>query len=143
GFGALETVLYIVGAYAEFLPMSEGAAFETAFLLTAPLRAVTVTMGHGLWTGIAGYCYAARRFGFGRRSGLLIGILIAAGFHAAYNTAVGFDLFAGIVVLVLTAGVYAVMLRSALARSPHAVVLPPQAPGMPGEPGQPPPGTAS
>lgn len=131
GFGALETVLYIVGTYAEFLPISEGAAFEAAFLLTAPIRALTVTMGHGLWTGIAGYCYSARRFGFGRRSGLLIGILVAALFHAAYNTAVGFDLLAGIVVLIVTAGVYAVMLRSALARSPHAVVLPPVLPPNP------------
>ena len=130
GFGALETVLYIVGAYAEFLPVGEGAAFEAAFLLTAPLRALTVTMGHGLWTGIAGYCYSARRFGFGRRSGLLIGILIAAVLHAAYNTAVGFDLLAGVAVLLVTAGIYAVMLRSALARSPHALVLPPD-PGTP------------
>ncbi len=136
GFGALETVLYILGAYGEFLPISEGAAFEAAFLLTAPLRALTVTMGHGLWTGIAGYCYSARRFGFGRRSGLLVGILIAAVLHAAYNTAVGFDLIAGIVVLLATAGVYALMLRSALARSPHALVLPP-------DPGKPPAETAA
>lgn len=128
GFGALETVLYIVGTYAEFLPISEDAAIEAAFLLTAPLRAITVTMGHGLWTGIAGYCYSARRFGFGRRSGLVVGVLLAAVFHAAYNTAVGFDLFAGIVVLIVTAGVYGVMLRSALARSPHAVIRPPGRP---------------
>ncbi|HET9496840.1 MAG TPA: PrsW family glutamic-type intramembrane protease [Candidatus Limnocylindria bacterium] len=146
GFGALETVLYIVGTYAEFLPVSEGAAIEAAFLVTAPLRAITVTMGHGLWTGIAGYCYSARRFGFGRRSGLVVGVLLAAVFHAAYNAAVGFDLFAGIVVLIVTAGVYGVMLRSALARSPHAVIRPPQAPsiaGGPGETGQPPAGTAA
>jgi RsiW-degrading membrane proteinase PrsW (M82 family) len=123
GFGALETVLYIVGAYAEALPLGDGAAFEAAFVFTAPVRALTVTMGHGLWTGIAGYCYAARRFGFGRRSGLVIGILIAALFHAAYNTAVTTDLLLGIVVLAVTAGVYGLMLRSALARSPHAQVL--------------------
>jgi protease PrsW len=123
GFGAVETVLYIVGTYAEVLPSGESAAFAEAFLFTAPLRALTVTMGHGLWTGITGYCYSAKRFGFGRRSGLLIGILIAATFHAAYNTAVSTDIFLGVVVLVVTAGVYAAMLRSALARSPHAAVL--------------------
>lgn len=128
GFGAVETVLYIVGTYAEVLPTGESAAFEAAFLFTAPLRAFTVTMGHGLWTGIIGYCYAARRFGFGRRSGLLIGILLAASLHAAYNTAVSTDLFLGIVVLAVTAGVYGVMLRSALAISPHAAVLNPPPP---------------
>jgi RsiW-degrading membrane proteinase PrsW (M82 family) len=131
GFGAVETVLYVVGTYAEVLPRGgETAAFQEAFLFTAPLRALTVTMGHGLWTGIAGYCYSAHRFGFGRRSGLLVGILIAAVLHAAYNTAVGFDLIAGVAVLLVTAGIYALMLRSALARSPHALVLPPD-PGTP------------
>ena len=126
GFGAVETVLYIVGTYAEVLPSGgEAVAFQEAFLFTAPLRALTVTMGHGLWTGIIGYCYSARRFGFGRRSGLLIRILIAAAFHAAYNTAVSTDIFLGVVVLFVTAGVYAVMLRSALALSPHAAVLNP------------------
>jgi protease PrsW len=137
GFGAVETVLYIVGTYAEVVPGGgETAAFAEAFLYTAPLRALTVTMGHGLWTGIIGYCYSARRFGFGRRSGLLIGILIAAAFHAAYNTAVSTDLFLGIVVLFVTAGVYAVFLRSALAISPHAAVLhPPPAGGTSGSPG--------
>jgi RsiW-degrading membrane proteinase PrsW (M82 family) len=127
GFGALETVLYIVGTYAEVLSTGESAAFTEAFLVTAPLRALTVTMGHGLWTGIAGYCYAARRFNFGRRSGLVIGILLAAIFHAAYNTAVSTDLFLGILVLLVTAGVYGLMLRSALALSPHAAVLNPPA----------------
>jgi hypothetical protein len=33
------------------------------------------------------------------------------------------DLLLGIVVLAVTAGVYGLMLRSALARSPHAQVL--------------------
>lgn len=125
GFGALETVLYITGAYFEYLPAGGGAAFDAAFLFTAPLRAFTVTMGHGLWTGIAGYFYGAHRFGTGRRGGLLGGILVAALLHAAYNTAVSIDLVAGIVVLVVTAGIYSAMLRSALARSPHRVVLPP------------------
>jgi RsiW-degrading membrane proteinase PrsW (M82 family) len=137
GFGALETVLYITGTYFEFLPMGENAAFDAAFLMTAPLRAFTVTMGHGLWTGIAGVCYSARRFGWGRRSGLVIGILIAAVLHAAYNTAVTLDLAAGIAVLLLTAGIYAVFLRSALALSPHAQVLarpPAPTPPPPAEP---------
>jgi RsiW-degrading membrane proteinase PrsW (M82 family) len=124
GFGALETVLYIIGTYFEYLPVGESAAFDAAFLMTAPLRAFTVTMGHGLWTGIAGVCYSARRFGWGRRSGLVIGILLAGLLHAAYNTAVSIDLLAGIVVLLVTAGIYAVLLRSALALSPHAQVLP-------------------
>jgi RsiW-degrading membrane proteinase PrsW (M82 family) len=128
GFGALETVLYITGTYFEVLPIGQGAAFDAAFLVTAPLRALTVTMGHGLWTGIAGVCYSARRFGFGRRSGLLIGILLAALLHAAYNTAVSIDLFAGIAVLLVTAGIYAALLRTALALSPHRVVLPPGGP---------------
>ena len=120
GFGAVETVLYIVGTYAEVLPSGgEAVAFQEAFLFTAPLRALTVTMGHGLWTRIIGYCYSARRFGFGRRSGLLIRILIAAAFHAAYNTAVSTDIFLGVVVLFVTAGVYAVMLqRSPSLRTP-------------------------
>lgn len=135
GFGALETVLYILGTYAEVIPIGEAAAFEAAFLFTAPLRALTVTMGHGLWTGIAGYCYSARRFGFGRRSGLLIGIVLAAVLHAAYNTAVYTDLFLGIVVLVVTAGIYGAMLRSALALSPHATVLAPPPPTSPPPPG--------
>jgi RsiW-degrading membrane proteinase PrsW (M82 family) len=145
GFGAVETVLYIIGTYAEVLPSGgQAAAFEAAFLFTAPLRALTVTMGHGLWTGITGYCYAARRYSFGRRSGLLVGILIAATFHAAYNAAVTIDLFLGIVVLVVTAGVYGMMLRSALTLSPHAAVLNPPVPvpatGAPpgGPPGEPP-----
>jgi RsiW-degrading membrane proteinase PrsW (M82 family) len=132
GFGALETVLYISGTYFEYLPVGEGAAFDAAFLLTAPLRAFTVTMGHGLWTGIAGYFWSQRRFG--RRWGLLPGILVAAVLHAAYNTAVSFDLAAGIVVLLVTAGIYSALLRSALARSPHARVLARPTP-PPAEPG--------
>ena len=39
GFGALETVLYITGTYFEYLPMGGNAAFDAAFLMTAPLRA--------------------------------------------------------------------------------------------------------
>jgi RsiW-degrading membrane proteinase PrsW (M82 family) len=128
GFGALETTLYIVGAYAEALPIGESAAVEAAFLLTAPLRAFTVTMGHGLWTGITGYFYAERRFGFGRRYGLIFGIVVAAVFHAVYNTAVSIDFFLGVAVLVVTAIVYGAMLRNALARSPHRQVLTPPAP---------------
>jgi RsiW-degrading membrane proteinase PrsW (M82 family) len=123
GFGALETVFYITGAYFDALPVSDNAAFEAAFLTTAPLRALTVTMGHGLWTGITGYFWARRRFATGGAGGLLIGVLVAAVLHAAYNTAVSIDLVGGILVLAITAGIYAAMLRSALARSPHAVVL--------------------
>jgi RsiW-degrading membrane proteinase PrsW (M82 family) len=134
GFGALETVLYITGTYFEYLPVGQGEAFDAAFLLTAPLRAFTVTMGHGLWTGITGYFWARRRFGTGG-GGLLLGILVAAVLHAGYNTAVSYDLVAGIVVLLVTAGIYAVMLRSALARSPHAVVLTkPTTPAPPADP---------
>lgn len=142
GFGALETVLYIAGTYAEVFPTGQGAAFEAAFLVTAPLRALTVTMGHGLWTGIIGYFYSERRFGFGGRRGLMVGILVAAVFHAAYNAAVGIDLFLGIVVLFVTAGVYGVMLRSALARSPHAAVLNREPPVAPPPPASPPSGAA-
>jgi RsiW-degrading membrane proteinase PrsW (M82 family) len=142
GFGALETVLYITGTYFEYLPVSDNAAFDAAFLTTAPLRALTVTMGHGLWTGIAGYFWARRRFGTGG-GGLLIGILLAAVLHAVYNTAVSVDLFAGILVLLVTAGIYAVMLRSALARSPHAVVLTKPTPAPEPPPAEPPPPPAA
>lgn len=140
GFGALETTLYILGTYAEVLSAGQAAAFSEAFLFTAPIRALTVTMGHGLWTGITGYFYAERRFGFGGRRGLMVGILVAAMFHAAYNTAVGIDLFLGVVVLLVTAGVYGSLLRSALAQSPGALnpeppaITPPTAP-PPGTPG--------
>jgi RsiW-degrading membrane proteinase PrsW (M82 family) len=123
GFGALETVLYISGTYFDALPISDNAAFEAAFLTTAPLRALTVTMGHGLWTGITGYFWARRRFGIGGAGGLLIGILVAAVLHAAYNALVSTDLLLGVAALLVTGGIYAAMLRSALARSPHAVVL--------------------
>jgi RsiW-degrading membrane proteinase PrsW (M82 family) len=131
GFGALETVLYITGSFFEFLPVSGDAAFEAAFLTTAPIRALTVTMGHGLWTGITGYFWARRRFGIGGAGGLLIGILVAAVLHAAYNALVSTDLFLGVAALLVTAGIYAGMLRSALARSPHAVVLTRPAAGPP------------
>jgi RsiW-degrading membrane proteinase PrsW (M82 family) len=123
GFGALETVFYITGAYFVALPVSDNAAFEAAFLTTAPLRALTVTMGHGLWTGITGYFWARRRFAAGGAGGLLIGILVAAVLHAAYNALVSTDLLLGVAALLVTAGIYSAMLRSALARSPHAVVL--------------------
>jgi RsiW-degrading membrane proteinase PrsW (M82 family) len=123
GFGALETVFYITGAYFDALPVSDNAAFEAAFLTTAPLRALTVTMGHGLWTGITGYFWARRRFAAGGAGGLLIGILVAAVLHAAYNALVSTDLLLGVAALLVTAAIYSAMLRSALARSPHAVVL--------------------
>jgi RsiW-degrading membrane proteinase PrsW (M82 family) len=128
GFGALETVLYIVGTYYEFLPQSSSAAIEAAFFMTAPIRALTVTMGHGLWTGIVGYFWGGRRMGYDRRRTLVGGILLAAILHATYNTMVSMDLAVGIGVLVVTAIIYTVLFRSALARSPFRPVLNPAAP---------------
>jgi RsiW-degrading membrane proteinase PrsW (M82 family) len=125
GFGAAETALYIVGTYVEFLPMGSGAATEAAFFMTAPIRALTVTMGHGLFTGIVGYFWGGRFLGYARSRTMVGGILLAAVLHATYNTAVTYDLFLGIGVLVLTAGFF----RSALAQSPFRPTLkPPTAP---------------
>ena len=86
--------------------------------MTAPVRAIAVTRGHGLWTGIAGYFSAEHRFGFGRRSGLLPGILVAAVFRAAYNSAVGASLLFGIGVLVVTAGFWGRLLPIGAGRVP-------------------------
>ena len=126
GFGAVETVLYIVGTYAEVLP-SGGEAVSVPGGIPLHRPAPGPDRDHGprpvdrdhrllllraavrLWPAIR----TADR------------ILIAAAFHAAYNTAVSTDIFLGVVVLFVTAGVYAVMLRSALALSPHAAVLNP------------------
>jgi RsiW-degrading membrane proteinase PrsW (M82 family) len=123
GFGALETVLYIVGTYYEFLPQSSTAAIEAAFFMTAPIRALTVTMGHGLWTGIVGYFWGGRHMGYARSRTLVGGILLAAVLHATYNTLVSLDLVLGIGVLVVTATIYTVLFRWALARSPFRPVL--------------------
>jgi RsiW-degrading membrane proteinase PrsW (M82 family) len=135
GFGALETVLYIVGTYYDVLPGGSGLAFEAAFFVTAPIRALTVTMGHGLWTGISGYFWGGRTLGYDRSRTLVGGILLAAVLHATYNTLVSLDLLMGIGVLVGTAFIYAFLFRSALARSPFAPVFhPPAEPPTAGPP---------
>jgi RsiW-degrading membrane proteinase PrsW (M82 family) len=141
GFGALETVLYIVGTYFEVLPEGSSPAVEAAFFITAPIRALTVTMGHGLWTGITGYFWGGRFMGYDRSRTLVGGILIAAVLHATYNTLVSVDLLLGVGVLIVTAIIYGVLFRSALARSPFRPVLnPPPAPpaGTPPSAGAPP-----
>ena len=110
GFGAVETVLYLL-------------VFSDQFAEVAILRAVTTTVGHGLWTGIAGYFYGAKRFGMNRYMGLISGILVAAVAHGLYDAATNYDLLLAIGVLVVTALAYGWLFRNALKHSPHAVVL--------------------
>ena len=83
GFGAVETTMYLL-------------AFSDQFAEVAVMRALTATVGHGLWTGIIGYFYGAKRFGMNRYMGLISGILIAATMHGLYDAVVGYDLFLGI-----------------------------------------------
>lgn len=129
GFGALETVLYIVGTYFEMLPAGgEVAAFDFAVFGVGALRALTATVGHGLWTGIIGFFYARRRFS-GGGWGLLSGIVVAAVVHSAYNAAASYDFVLAVGVLIATAVGYFALFNSALRRSPHAGVL-----GRPGTP---------
>jgi RsiW-degrading membrane proteinase PrsW (M82 family) len=110
GFGAVETTLYLL-------------MFSDQFAEVAILRAVTATVGHGLWTGIAGYFYGAKRFGMNRYMGLISGILIAAAVHGLYDAATNYDLLVAIGVLVVTALAYGWLFKNALKHSPNAVVL--------------------
>jgi len=112
GFGAVETVLYLL-------------VFSDQFAEVAILRAISATVGHGLFTGIAGYFYGAKRFGMNRYMGLASGILIAATAHAVYDAATYYDTFLAIGFLVIVALAYGWLFKNALHHSPHAVVLTP------------------
>lgn len=119
GFGAVETTLYLL-------------VFSDQFAEVAILRAVTATVGHGLWTGIAGYFYGAKRFGMNKYMGLVSGVLIAATLHGLYDAMTNYDLLLAIGVLVFTALLYGWLFKHALQHSPHAVVLAtPTAPAAP------------
>lgn len=141
GFAAAENFLYIFGTYtgilagaaeagvaaAEALP----AAALQAFGIVAPLRSLLSATGHVAMSGIVGYCLGQAVVG--RRSGrvVLAGLLLAALLHAAYNfpTSLAQKLDAptgflspafGLTVLVwlVGLGLYVLLLRRALARSP-------------------------
>ncbi len=125
GFGAVETTMYLL-------------AFSDQFAEVAVMRALTATVGHGLWTGIIGYFYGAKRFGMNRYMGLISGILIAATVHGLYDAVVGYDLLLGIGVLVVTALAYGWLFKNALKHSPHALVLAPTPAAVVQPPAQPP-----
>ena len=127
GFGALETALYILGAYAQLLPeVGEGTAFGLALGSTAIPRAISATVAHGLWSGIVGYYYS-RHVGRGPRTSWVIpGVGIAAVAHALYNTFTIEAFVVSLGVLVGTAVLYGTLLRRALEDSPHRRSLTPR-----------------
>jgi RsiW-degrading membrane proteinase PrsW (M82 family) len=92
GFAAGENFVYILNTYFGILSADGGEAgggvsraYIDAFLVLAPLRALVSTIGHVSWSGIVGY-YLARHV-LAKASGrtLVGGVLLAAGFHTAYN----------------------------------------------------------
>lgn len=92
GFAAGENFVYILNAYFGVLEAAEGnvaagvsRAYIDAFLVLAPLRALVSTVGHVTWSGIVGYYLARHVLAKATGRTLVGGILLAAGFHTAYN----------------------------------------------------------
>ena len=141
GFAAAENFLYIFGTYTGILAgaaeagvaaaEAAPAAALQAFGIVAPLRSLLSATGHVTMSGIVGYCLGQAVVG--RRSGriVLVGLLLAALLHAAFNFPVSlaqkldapsgiFSPAFGLTVLVWLVGLgtYILLLRHALARSP-------------------------
>jgi RsiW-degrading membrane proteinase PrsW (M82 family) len=89
GFSAGENVVYILNTYFGLIGDTTRPgvplALINAFLVTAPLRALLSTIGHITWSGITGWFLS--RHHLERLPGrfLVGGILLAAGFHTAFN----------------------------------------------------------
>jgi RsiW-degrading membrane proteinase PrsW (M82 family) len=97
GFAAGENFVYILNSY--FGVLSEvartggdvsaavGRAYVDAFLITAPVRALLSTVGHVAWSGMIGYYLAQHVLHKASGRTLVLGILMAAGLHTAFNFA--------------------------------------------------------
>jgi RsiW-degrading membrane proteinase PrsW (M82 family) len=143
GFAAGENFIYIVGRYFGVLesaaragaPDGASAAIVGAFVITAPMRALLSTIGHVAWSGLVGYFLAQRVIGGRPASVVTVGILLASVMHAAYNfplelqqrltEATGFIasvfsryFLATFIVWLISVGVYLLLFRRALRRSP-------------------------
>ena len=89
GFSAGENVVYILNTYFGLIGDTSRPgvplALINAFLVTAPLRALLSTIGHITWSGITGWFLSRHYLGKGSGRMLVGGILLAAGFHTAFN----------------------------------------------------------
>src|SRR5207247_1931021 len=89
GFSAGENVVYILNTYFGLIGDSTRPgvplALINAFLVTAPLRALLSTIGHITWSGITGWFLSRHHLERGSGRMLVGGILLAAGFHTAFN----------------------------------------------------------
>jgi RsiW-degrading membrane proteinase PrsW (M82 family) len=89
GFSAGENAVYILNTYFGLVGDSTrpgvALALINAFLVTAPLRALLSTIGHITWSGITGWFLSRHYLGKGSGRMLVGGILLAAGFHTAFN----------------------------------------------------------
>jgi protease PrsW len=120
GFAAAETVDYLIAAYSGVdLWTGEADAMCAGlecFVIVAVVRGLGSALVHALCSGIAGYFLARRILEGAPRASAVGGVLLAALFHALWN---GTGLLLGFVFLGVAGVVFRVLLRRALARSPH------------------------
>lgn len=121
GFGALETAFYTIAAYLGAGAGALGGAgvdATGAAVTISVFRAVTTTVGHGIWTGLAGYFVGRRRFDASARSPWF-GLALAMLAHAAWNWFADANLATAVGALVVSGIVYLALIERALAVSPY------------------------
>lgn len=124
GFAAAETTLYIIDALVGDVALRNLALgvdpFTGAFVVTAPLRALTSALMHAFCSGIAGYYFARLVLdGSYRHSRMAVPLAGVAVAHGIYNLAATLNLLLAIAVLIGIGVVFFRTLGTALAHSPH------------------------